>query len=370
MNKGAKMDKIRRIGALLGATSLALGTLTVGIAATSVTSSAATKFKACVVLDTSGINDKSYNASAWKGMQEARAQNHNISIAYLSSTSSTDYVPNINNFIHQGCGIIVTVGFLMDSATTTAANAHPSQKFAIVDDAPVTKSKNVLALQYETNQGAFLGGYLAAASSHTGTVATFGGMDFAGVTMYMNGFVAGVRYYDMTAHKTVKVLGWTPAAGTCTLQKCDGTGTFVGNFTDQTAGKTITAGDFAAGADIVFPVAGGVGLGSVAAAKQAGVGHSVLWVDSDACVSDHVDCSWFIGTVDKGVTPSVRDAVMLAASGRFHGGTYFGTLKNQGTMLTYDGIKIAPALKGKIAAIRAGIISGSISVNPNKYPAR
>jgi basic membrane protein A len=205
--------------------------------------------------------------------------------------------------------------------------------------------------------------------SKTGTVATYGCQQFASVTLYMNGFVAGVRYYDKTYSKTVKVLGWTPAAGACTLAACNGTGTFVGNFTDQTAGNTITAGDFAAGADIVFPVAGSVGLGSVAAAKTAGAGHSVMWVDSNGCVSDAADCSWFVGTVAKGVEPSVEAAILSAAKKTFKGGTYVGTLKNSGTQLEYGGISVPAALKAQIATAKAGIIAGSISVNPNKYPA-
>ena len=370
MHMGEKMGSARRLGSLLGAASLVLGTLTVSVAATTVTATAATTYKACVVTDTGGINDKSFNASAWKGMQDAAKINKNIKISYLSSTSSADYAPNINSFIRKGCGIIVTVGFLMDAATAAAANAHPNQKFAIVDDAPTTKSHNVLALQYETDQGAFLGGYLAAASTKTGTVATYGGMQFPSVTMYMNGFVAGVRYYNKTMGAAVKVLGWTPAAGTCSLSKCNGSGQFVGNFTDQTAGKTITSNDFAAGADVVFPVAGSVGLGSVAAAQQAGAGHSVMWVDTNGCVSDAQYCSWFIGSVAKGVEPSVRDAVVSAAKGTFKGGTYLGTLKNQGTNLSYGGITIPASLKSKIAAIQAGIIAGKISVNPNSYPAK
>ncbi len=368
MHKGEKFAA-RRVGAVLGAASLVLGTLTLGVAATS--ASAAKTFKACVVTDTGGINDKSFNASAWKGMKDAHAQNKSIQISYLSSTSAADYVPNINTFIHEGCGIIVTVGFLMDGATLAAANAHPHQKFAIVDDAPQgLKYHNVLALQYETDQAAFLGGYLAAASTHTGTVATYGGMDFPSVTMYMNGFVAGVRYYNKVKGAAIKVLGWTPAAGTCTLAKCAGTGTFVGNFTDQTAGKTITSGDFSSGADIVFPVAGSVGLGSVAAAQQAGKGHSIMWVDSNGCVSDAADCSWFIGTVAKGVEPSVRDAVLSAAAGTFKGGTYLGTLKNQGTALEYGGISVPASVKSAIAKIAKGIMAGTISVNPNSYPAK
>jgi basic membrane protein A len=362
------MGSIRRLGTVLGAASLVLGTLTVSVAATTVSASAATKFKACVVTDTGGINDKSFNASAWAGAQAAAKQDKNIVPSYLSSTSSTDYAPNIKTFEGEGCGIIVTVGFLMDASTAAAGNADLTQKFAIVDDAPVTKSKNVLALQYETDQGGFLGGILAAGMSKTGTVATYGGENFSSVTLYMNGFVAGVRYYDKKYNAKVKVLGWKPAKGACSLAACNGKGTFVGNFTDQTAGKTITTGDFSAGADIVFPVAGSVGFGSVAAAQQAGAGHSIMWVDSNGCVSDATDCKWFVGTVAKGVQPSVEAAVLAAAKGTFKGGTYVGTLANNGTQLEYGGIKVPSKLKSKIATAKAGIIAGTISVNPNKYP--
>jgi basic membrane protein A and related proteins len=369
MHKGAKTGRVRRLGTLLGSASLVLGTLTAGIAASTSTATAATPFKACVVTDTGGINDKSFNYSAYKGLLDAAAVNTNITPSYLSSGSGTDYAPNIQTFIGQGCGIIVTVGFLMDQATTTAANANPNQKFAIVDDQPATTSKNVLGLLYDTNQGAFLGGYLAAATSKTGVVATYGGINIVPVTIYMNGFVAGVRYYNKTMGKHVRVLGWKPAAGTCSLSKCLGKGTFVGNFTDLGAGQHITTSDFAAKADVVFPVAGSVGLGSIAAAKQAGKGHSVLWVDSDGCKTDARDCKWLIGTVAKGVESSVEAAVLAAANGTFSGGTYTGTLKNNGTALDYGGIKVSASIKSKIAAIQKGIVSGKISVNPNKYPA-
>jgi basic membrane protein A and related proteins len=364
------MGSIRRLVTVLGAGTLVLGTLTLSVASTTIAASAASKFKACVVTDTGGINDKSFNASAWQGLKDAKASDSKISIQYLSSTSSADYAPNINSFISQGCGIIVTVGFLMDAATAAAANAHPSQKFAIVDDAPTVKAgTHVEALQYETDQAGFLGGILAAGMTKTGTVATYGGENFSAVTLYMNGFVAGVRYYDKTFSKKVKVLGWTPGKGTCTLATCAGSGTFIGNFTDQTAGKTDTTTFFSEGADIVFPVAGSVGLGSVAAAQQAGAGKYVMWVDSNGCVSDKSDCKYFVGTVAKGVEPSVEAAVLSAAKGTFKAGAYIGTLKNQGTQLELGGVAIPSALKAKIAKAKAGIIAGTISVNPNSYPA-
>ncbi len=362
------MRKIRRLAAVLGTGSLVLGSFTVAATTTAVSAGAAGNFKACVVTDTGGINDKSFNYSAYKGALDAAAQNVNVQPSYLSSTSSSDYQPNIAQFENDGCGIIVTVGFLMGDVTHAAAQGASGQNFAIVDQP--SQDNNVLGLQYRTDQGAFLGGYLAAASSKTGKVATYGGLNIPPVTIYMNGFVAGVRYYNKTTGKHVKVLGWTPKAGsTCGFSGCDGTGSFTNDFGDQTKGKTITTGFFAAGADIVFPVAGSVGLGSIAAAKQAGTGHSVMWVDVNGCVSDAADCKWLIGSVTKGVEPSVRDAVLMAASGNFQGGNYTGTLKNQGTDLVYGGIKVPASLKSKIATIKAGIIAGRISVDPNKYPA-
>src|SRR3984885_11264141 len=335
------MGRFRRLVVVAGSSALILGTLTVGFATTGGTASAAGKFKACVVTDTGGINDKSFNESAWDGLKAAAAKESNISVQYLSSTSSSDYAPNINSFISKGCGIIITVGFLMDAATAAAANAHPSQKFAIVDDAPTVKAgTHVLALQYETDQAGFLGGILAAGKSTTGTVATYGGENFSAVTLYMNGFVAGVRYYDKTYKKQVKVLGWTPGKGACSLATCKGSGTFIGNFTDQTAGKTDTTTFFSEGADIVFPVAGSVGLGSVAAAQAAGAGDYGVGVDSNGCVSDAADCKYFVGTVAKGVESSVEAALLSAAKGTFKAGSYIGTLKNNGTQLEYGGVTI------------------------------
>ncbi len=94
-----------------------------------------------MVTDTGGIDDKSFNASSWQGMQEAQsAEPSKVTVKYLQSTSSADYAPNISAFIGQKCGIIVTVGFLMAGATGTAAGSNPSAKFAIVDCAIASAS--------------------------------------------------------------------------------------------------------------------------------------------------------------------------------------------------------------------------------------
>ena len=139
-----------------------------------------------MVTDTGGIDDRSFNASSWQGVQEAEGSG--VSGQYLSSTSASSYVPNINQFVSQKCGIIVTVGFLMGDATQAAAKKDASQKFAIVDYNYTPPLKNVDALLFNTVQDGFLGGYLAAGMSKTHKVATFGGQKLPTVTIYMDGF--------------------------------------------------------------------------------------------------------------------------------------------------------------------------------------
>ena len=336
------------------------------------TASATHPFLACEVTDTGGINDRSFNASAYQGLKVAAAAVPGLTYKFLSSSSTSDYTPNVNTFLSEKCGIIVTVGFDMASATQTAAQKNPTDKFSIVDFTYSPAIKNVLGLHYDTNQDAFLGGYLAAAMSKTGIVGTFGGQDIPTVTIYMDGWVAGVRYYDKVNHAKVKVLGWTPAKHrNFAAQGFQGTGLFTNDFTNQALGKTDAQTLMAEGADVVFPVAGQVGLGSAAAVQQAGAGHYMEWVDTDGCVSVPQYCKLFLTSVTKGIVPSVATAVEEAAKGTFKGGNYIGTLANSGVGLSpfHDFNGAVPAkVKSALTSIKAGIIAGKISLDPNSYP--
>ena len=334
----------------------------------SATSSAATsaKFLGCMVTDTGGIDDRSFNASSWAGMQAAAAANSNITVKYLQSTTQSDYIPNINTFLSEKCGIIVTVGFLMGPATEAAAKAHPSQKFAIVDCSYAsgcltgTKEPNIDQLVFNTVQDGFLGGYLAAGMTKTGKVATFGGEDFGTVTIYMDGFWDGVQYYNSKHGTHVQVLGWNEQT-----QK----GSFTGDFTNQTKGQTLTQTFISEGADIIFPVAGNVGLGAAKAVQDADAAAgsqkvNMFWVDVDGCTSAAQYCKYFITSVTKGIVPAVKTAVLSAASGTFKGGTYVGTLANGGAVLSpyHDFASQVPAaLQNELKQVQAGIENGSIA---------
>ncbi len=332
--------------------------------------SATTGFKACEVTDTGGINDRSFNASAYAGLKVAAAAVPGLTYGYLGSTSTSDYTPNLNTFIGEKCGIIVTVGFDMADATQAAAKAHPTQKFTIVDYTYSPTMSNVLGLFYETNEDAFMGGYLAAAMSKTGIVGTFGGQNIPPVTIYMDGYVAGVRYFDKLNHGHVTVLGWVPTANRA-KGSLAGNGVFTNDFTNQALGKTDTQTLIAQGADIIFPVAGAVGLGAAAAVKAAGAGHYMEWVDTDGCISAPQYCSLFITSVTKGISASVSAAVEQAAKGTFKGGNYTGNLANNGVSLSpyHDfASRIPMSVQSELLKIKAGIIAGKISVDPNSYP--
>jgi len=319
-----------------------------------------------MVTDTGGINDKSFNQSSWQGMQAAAATNKNITVKYLPSTTTSDYAKNITTFEGEHCGIIVTVGFLMGPATQSAALANTKQKFAIVDcsyasfclstSAHPKIAPNITQLVFNTVQDAFLGGYLAAGMTKTGKVATYGGEKFGTVTIYMDGFYDGVQYYNTQHHTHVQVLGWSEPKQN---------GTFAGSFTNITAGQTIGNTFINDGADIIFPVAGGVGLGTAKAVQTAdasGKNIAMYWVDTDGCVSAATYCKYFITSVEKGISSSVQTAVTIASKGHL-GGSYVGTLENGGAVLApfHDwSSKVPSSLQSELNTVKQQIISGKI----------
>jgi basic membrane protein A len=319
--------------------------------------------KACQVTDVGGIDDKSFNATAWAGVQRAQEE-LGVEGTFLESQTQDDYAPNIQAFIDQGCDIIITVGFLLGDATKEAANANPDQPFAIVDFAygeGEIENNNVLGLTFATDQAAFLAGYLAAGMTKSGKVATYGGINIPPVSIFMNGFWAGVQRYNQDNGTDVEVLGWDAAAQE---------GTFTGDFEDQTKGRQVTEEFLAEGADIILPVAGPVGFGTTAALQDSPEDDWAVWVDTDGCVSASEFCPLFLTSVMKNMDVAVFEAIKQVVEGTFEGGVYVGTLDN-------DGVGIAPyhefeddvpqELKDAVEELRQGIIDGSISADYNDY---
>ena len=239
---------------------------------TAAPTTAAPKISVCQVTDTGGIDDKSFNATAWKGVQDAVTQ-LGVSEANTSNpkkllTTRKTSMPSLK----QKCDLIITVGFLLGDATKAAAEANPATKFSIVDYAYDPAIPNVVGQVFQTDEAAFLAGYVAAGVTKTGKVGTFGGLPIPTVTIFMDGFARGVAYYNEKHATTVEVLGWDMNDET--------KGLFTNSFDDQQKGKDLGVSLMDEGADIIMPVAGPVGLGTAAAVKERGNAY-VIGVDSD-----------------------------------------------------------------------------------------
>jgi basic membrane protein A len=313
-----------------------------------------TKYSACMVTDVGGIDDRSFNTSAWKGVQAAAAENKNIDAKYVASSQEADYEPNLTQYVNQKCSFILAVGGLMANATSKVAKTAASQQFGIVDaKLPET---NVFPMQFDTAQAAFLAGYLAAGFSKSGKVGTYGGMKIPPVTIFMDGFADGVAHFNKTKSKNVQVLGWNKASQN---------GSFTNDFVKQDEGKKVGDTLVAQGADVILPVAGGAGLGTAAAAQAAGGKYAVIWVKQY--------CSTFLTTVVKNIPDAVKAAVLKGASGEKLEATpgFLGTLENNGVSIApyheYDS-KVSAELKAEVDKLKADIVAGTVKVTSPAQP--
>ncbi len=312
------------------------------------------KIKVCQVTDTGGIDDKSFNATAWKGVEDAMKE-LGVEGKYLESQQQTDYEKNINAFIEDGCDLIVTVGFLLGDATAAAAKANPDQKFAIVDFAYDPVLPNVLGLVFATDQAAFLAGYAAAGATKTGKVGTFGGIQIPPVTVFMDGFALGVKYYNEKHGTNVEVLGWDVASQT---------GLFTGNFESTDDGRQLGQTLMDEGADIIMPVAGPVGLGTAAAVQERGNAW-IIGVDTDWTVSASQFTDVIFTSVLKKMDNAVFEAAKEVLEGTFKGGLYVGTLENDGVGIPeFLPGRISDDLKAELEQVKADIIAGKIKTTP------
>lgn len=330
----------------------------------------APKFLVGQVTDLGGVDDKSFNASAWKGVQDAVAQ-LGIEGKYLESKDQSDYAKNIQQYLSEDANLIITIGFLLGVDTATAAKANPDRNFAIVDYSfpdcypgavegkdcgSATDLPNVRGLNFQTDQAAFLAGYLAAGMTKTGKVGTFGGIKIPTVTIFMKGFEAGVKYYNQQNSTNVEVLGWDNA-------KDDGL--FTGNFDSTDDGRKFAESLMQEGADIIMPVAGPVGLGSAAVCKETG-NCKIIGVDADMFVTapeyKEVVLTSVLKLIDVAVFNTIKDEV----DGKFTGGTVVYTIADGGVDIApfHDFDSQVPAeLKTALEAAKAALIDGSLTVD-------
>jgi basic membrane protein A len=330
--------------------------------------------KACLVTDLAGIDDKSFNATAWQGVLDAIGAGNALpepDSFYLESDAEADWQPNIDQMISQDCEHIVTVGFALDAVTQENAPGNPDINWTIVDvdffdfeaGEDVTYD-NVIELTYQTDEAAFLAGYIAASVSETGVVGTFGGANFPTVSIFMNGFYFGVQAYNDAKGTDVQVLGWDPD-----LQD----GLFTGDFTDLDRARATAQSLLDEGADVIMPVGGQINLGAGAAMQDIGMGATgdvfgaLIGVDTDQFVSAPELADLWLTSVEKKMALGVADSIAATADGTFTPGNTRGFLSNGGVEISpfhdFDSI-VSDETKAEVEDLRQGIIDGTIDVDP------
>ncbi len=301
------------------------------------------------------IDDKGFNQLAWEGLQRAKDE-LGVEVTHLESNAD-NAAENIAQFVDEGYNGIVTVGFEFASATKMASLANPDVPFVSIDFP--SQTAHDLGVLFSTDEPAFLAGYLAAGMSQSGTVCTYGGTQIPPVLIFMVGFEHGVNYYNEQNGANVQVLGWRtdPSMGV------GGEGIFVGNYENQDDGRAVAEDFFDQGCDIIFPVAGAVGLGSASAAQERSL--TVIGVDADQTQTAPEYQDVYLTSVLKKIDAVVFEAVKLIREGTYQGGANFiGTLINKGVGLApfHDfEDKVPQPLKDDLVQIEQGIIDGTIS---------
>jgi basic membrane protein A len=216
---------------------------------------------------------------------------------------------------------------------------------------------------FETDEAAFLGGYIAASYSKTGVVGTWGGAQYPSVTIYMDGIADGIAYYNQQKSKNVQLVGWNEAT-----QK----GTFIGDFSNQTLAKSDTQAQLDQKADVIIPVAGSLYQGAAAAIKSSGSDAVLEGVDADIFQTDPSYGSLMLVSILKNLAAPTEAAIVASSKSKsFDNTQYVGNLKNNGVGISSFhnfSSKVDSGLAAEVAKIKAGIIDGSIKVaSPSSF---
>lgn len=217
--------------------------------------SAHADYKVALVTDTGGINDQSFNQSAWQGLERAKEE-LGVEINYFESKTDADYEPNLITAVDDGYDLIIAVGWMMADTLTEVAAEYPEQKFAIIDNGTV--GDNVVGVNFATEQCSYLVGVLAATMTETKNLGYVVGMISPLMDTFGLGFYAGV----------------IDTCPDCTIQAFN-----ANSYNDVAGGKAAALNMFANGADIIYHAAGGSGLGVIEAAKEQG--KFAIGVDQD-----------------------------------------------------------------------------------------
>ncbi|MBM7314260.1 BMP family ABC transporter substrate-binding protein [Streptococcus suis] len=342
----------------LGVVSLAALTLAACGSRTSTSSSSESSsdsaVKAAIVTDVGGVDDRSFNQSAWEGMTawgEENSLTENTDYTYFQSASESDYVTNLDSAVSGGYNLIFGIGFALESAIAEVAPNNPDTHYVIVDSV-VPDQDNVVSVGFADHEASYLAGVAAAKSTKTNHIGFIGGMEGVIIDRFEAGFVAGAKSVNPDIKVTVD---------------------YAGSFADAAKGQTLAAAQYAAGADVIFHASGGTGNGVFAAAKSENETRNeadkvwVIGVDRDQSAEgeytskDGKSSNFVLASTLKQVGTSVKDIANKALAGEFPGGEVLQfTLADGGVELAET--NLSTEASEAVAAAKKAILDGSVTV--------
>ena len=296
------------------------------------------EFKIGLITDVGGVNDGSFNQSAWEGLEKA-GEELGVEVNYLESATDADYQPNMETFVDEDYDLIISVGYMLADATREAAEANPDTKFAIIDDSSIDLP-NVTSLMFKAEQASYLVGYVAGLTTKTNNI----------------GFVVGMTNETMNQFGYGYCAGAIDANPDITVQQFN-----ANSFADSATGKTMANTAITNGADIVFQSAGATGLGVIEACQEAGV--YAIGVDSD---QSSIAPKTVLTSAMKRVDNAVYDAVQELIDDKLEGGVQTFDLAAGGVDIAPSQDLISDDVIKAVDEVKEKIISGDVVIPDNK----
>lgn len=294
-----------------------------------------------MVTDVGGVNDKSFNQSAWEALQALEAED-GVKIQYLQSNSNADYEPNLNQFVKGGYDLTWGIGFDLGDAIGKVAGENPESNLAIIDS--VVDAPNVQSVTFSENEGSFLVGVVAGLTTQTNKVGFIGGMESPVIKRFEVGFKAGVEAANPDAEVIIM---------------------YAGAYDKPDVGKSQATTLYDQGADIIFPAAGATGNGvfNEASERNSGGGNKVwvIGVDKDQSIEfgHEVTLTSMVKRVDEAVKVVSREVL----DDTFQGGTVTVLgLKDNGVGLPEENPNVSDDILAKVEEYKQQIIDGTIVV--------
>lgn len=296
------------------------------------------EFKIGLITDVGGVNDGSFNQSAWEGLEKA-GEELGVEVNYLESATDADYQPNMETFVDEDYDLIISVGYMLADATREAAEANPDTKFAIIDDSSIDLP-NVTSLMFKAEQASYLVGYVAGLTTKTNNI----------------GFVVGMTNETMNQFGYGYCAGAIDANPDITVQQFN-----ANSFADSATGKTMANTAITNGADIVFQAAGATGLGVIEACQEAGV--YAIGVDSD---QSSIAPKTVLTSAMKRVDNAVYDAVQELIDDKLEGGVQTFDLAAGGVDIAPSQDLISDDVIKAVDEVKEKIISSDVVIPDNK----